>query len=113
MYLYLARDDNFKAKNKWYVGVTGKKECRKIKQELKLDPKTGAVDFVVEAAEPKHILRRFRKALGYKRDRNSLLIVEGKHCELAQLLIQITQDYEMENPSLSRSLYRWFTSVDS
>lgn len=113
MHLYLATDKKRKAKGEWFLGMYNKSLPDKVKEELSLDLKTGCVDFVTESPHAKEIISLFHKTHSSKSTAEDTLLVKGDHEELAQLLIQLTKDYESNHPSLRLSFRRWLKSVDS
>jgi hypothetical protein len=113
MYLYLATDKKRKSKGEWFLGMNSKSIPDKVKEELALDLKTGSVDFVIESPHAKEIISLFADKYPSKSSAEDLLLVKGDHEELAQLLIQLTKDYEADHPSLRLSFRRWLKSVDS
>ncbi len=112
MRLYLATDAKRKSENKWFVGVT-RLSPDKIKEDLTLDRRSGNVDFVVDSPQAKEILLLFQEKVNHIVITERCIQVEGDHARLAQLLIQMTHDYESEHPSFRRSVARWLKSVDS
>ena len=112
MYLFLATDTKHKTENTWFVGVT-KLSSDKIKDELSLDKKSGCVDFVTKSSQAKEILSCFQEHLAHDKKLDNTIVVKGTHDHLAQLLLQVTKDYEAEHPSFRRSMTRWLKSVDS
>ena len=112
MHLFLATDSKRKAENIWFVGAT-KSTAEKIKEDLPIDKKSGSVDFVVKTPQAKEILSLFQENVGHENIDKNTLLVQGDHGRLAQLLIQITRDYEIDHPSIRRSMVRWFKNVNS
>lgn len=112
MHLYLATDAKRKSENKWFLGVT-RSSPDKIKEDLTLDRRSGNVDFVIESPQAKEILAIFQDKINHTVISERCIQVEGDHARLAQLIIQMTRDYEADHPSLRRSVARWLRSVDS
>jgi hypothetical protein len=113
MHLYLATDSKMKSDNRWFVGVSKSSSPDKVKEELGLDKGSGNVDFVIESPQAKEIIAYLRKKINHTFIRKHIVLVEGDHGCLAQILIQITRDYEADHPSFRRSVTRWLKSVNS
>lgn len=115
MYLFIATDNTHRKQDLWYVGATSRQSVDKIKDDLFLDKTSACVDLLVDTTHTQEILKIFYRHFNGDEDLPSSFSfnVKGEHDYLANLLRQITVDYEKEHPSIRRSVVRWLTNVPS
>lgn len=108
MYLYLATDSYYQKSNLLFIGIS-KQSPSRIKSDLELST-NAVVDRVIETPHAKEILAKFTHSFPTTKEKKGLL-VEGEHGQIADILLQMTREYEQEHPSIKRSIFKWLTNI--